>query len=69
MRRSKKRQKRARNVTLPGWLKLRADETFVAQMHWMIDGAEECNAGSVKLRVKLKRKPWVATLEVKRYDG
>lgn len=56
-------------MTLPGWLKLRADETFVAQMHWMIDGAEECNAGSVKLRVKLKRKPWVATLEVKRYDG
>ena len=39
------------------------------QMLWMIDNAEGCNAGSVRVRLVLKRRPWIATLEVKRHGN
>ncbi len=49
------------------WLKLRMDDSFFGQVKWMIDNAEECNADSVRVRLVLKRMPWIATLEVKRH--
>ena len=65
----KKRKNTARNLSLPMWLKLRVDDSFFGQVKWMIDSAEVVNAGSVRLRLGLKRMPWTATLEVKRHGN
>ena len=65
----KKRKNPARNLSLPMWLKLRMDDSFFGQVKRMIDIAEECNAGSVRVRLVLKRTPWIATLEVKRHGN
>lgn len=65
----KKRKKTGRNLSLPMWLKLRMDDSFFGQVMWMIDNAEECNASSVRVRLGLKRTPWIATLEVKRHGN
>jgi len=69
MRKKRKDKRRSRNLSLPMWLKLRMDDSFFGQVKWMIDSAEECNASSVKLRLVLKRTPWIATLEVKRHGN
>lgn len=63
----KKRKNTARNLSLPMWLKLRMDDSFFGQVKWMIDSAEECNADRMRVRLVLKRTPWIATLEVKRH--
>ena len=65
----KKRKNTARNLSLPMWLKLRMDDSFFGSVKWMIDSAEECNAGSVRMRLGFKRMPWTATLEVKRHGN
>ena len=69
MKRRKRNRGKARNLSLPMWLKLRMDDSLFGQVKWMIDNAEECNAGSVRVRLVLKRRPWIATLEVKRHDN
>ena len=69
MKKNRKDKRRFRNLSLPMWLKLRMDDSFFGQVKWMIDSAEECNAGSVRVRLVLKRTPWIATLEVKRHDN
>ena len=69
MKRRKRNRGKARNLSLPMWLKLRMDDSLFGQVKWMIDSAEECNAGSVRVRLVLKRRPWIATLEVKRHDN
>jgi len=69
MKRRKRNRGKARNLSLPMWLKLRMDDSFFGQVKWMIDSAEECNADSVRVRLVLKRTPWIATLEVKRHDN
>lgn len=45
------------------------DDSFFGYVNRMIDTAEECNAGSMRVRLGLKRRPWIATLEVKRHDN
>ena len=69
MKRSKRNRGKARNLSLPMWLKLRMDDSFFGQGKWMIDSAEECNADTMRVRLVLKRAPWVATLEVKRHGN
>ena len=69
MKRSKRNRGKARNLSLPMWLKLRMDDSFFGQVKWMIDNAEKCNADSVRVRLVLKRMPWIATLEVKRHGN
>lgn len=69
MKRSKRNRGKARNLSLPMWLKLRMDDSLFGQVKWMIDSAEECNADSVRVGLVLKRRPWVATLEVKRHGN
>ena len=65
----KKRKNPARNLSLPMWLKLRMDDSFFGQVKRMIDIAEECNAGSVRVRLVFKRTTWIATLEVKHHGN
>lgn len=65
----KKRKNTARNLSLPMWLKLRMDDSFFSQVKWMIDSAEVVNAESMRVRLGLKRRPWIAMLEVKRYGN
>ena len=65
MKKNRKDKRRFRNLSLPMWLKLRMDDSFFGQVKWMIDSAEEYNAASMRLRLVLKRMPWIATLEVK----
>jgi len=67
MKRSKRNRGKARNLSLPMWLKLRMDDSFFGQVKWMIDSAEKCNADTTRVRLGLKRMPWIATLEVKRH--
>lgn len=67
MRKKRKDKRRSRNLSLPMWLKLRMDDSFFGQVMRMIDSAEEMNADSVRVRIGLKRRPWIATLEVKRH--
>ena len=69
MKRRKRNRGKARNLSLPMWLKLRMDDSLFGQVKWMIDSAEECNVGSVRVGLVLKRRPWIATLEVKRHDN
>lgn len=67
MKKNRKDKRRPRNLSLPMWLKLRMDDSLFGQVKWMIDKAEGCNAGSMRVRLVLKRRPWIATLEVKRH--
>jgi len=69
MKKNRKDKRRFRNLSLPMWLKLRMDDSFFGQVKWMIDSAEGCNADSTRVRLALKRRPWVATLEVKRHGN
>lgn len=69
MKKNRKDKRRFRNLSLPMWLKLRMDDSFFGQVKWMIDSAEEYNAASMRLRLVLKRMPWIATLEVKRHGN
>lgn len=69
MKRRKRNRGKARNLSLPMWLKLRMDDSFFGQVKWMIDSAEECNADSVRVRIGLKRRPWDVTLEVKHHGN
>lgn len=69
MKRRKRNRGKARNLSLPMWLKLRMDDSFFGQVKWMIDNAEECNADRMRVRLVLKRRPWIATLEVKRHGN
>lgn len=69
MKKNRKDKRRFRNLSLPMWLKLRMDDSFFGQVKWMIDRAEVVNAGSVRLKLGLKRMPWTATLEVKRHGN
>lgn len=67
MKRRKKDYRQVRNLSLPNWLKLRMTDSMLSQAKWMIDSAEICNADKVRLRLAFKRRPWVVTMEVKRY--
>lgn len=67
MRKKRKDKRQFRNLSLPMWLKLRMDDSFFGRVKWMIDSAEKFNADSARVRLELKRTPWVATLEVKRH--
>ena len=69
MKRRKKKQRRIRKIYQLSWRNLRMDDSFFGYVNWMIDSAEECNAGSMRVRLGLKRRPWIATLEVKRHDN
>lgn len=69
MKRRKRNRDKARNLSLPMWLKLRMDDSFFGQVKWMIDSTEECNADRMRVRLVLKRRPWIATLEVKRHGN
>lgn len=69
MKKNRKDKRRFRNLSLPMWLKLRMDDSFFGQVKWMIDNAEKCNADSVRVKLGLKRTPWIATLEVKRHGN
>ena len=62
----RKYQRPVRNIFLPGWLKLRADDGMKNQANWMMDSAEEVNADSVSIRLGLKHRPWDVILTVKR---
>ena len=65
----KKRKNTARNLSLPMWLKLRMNDSFFGSVKWMIDSAEKCNSKGMKVRLKLKRTPWIAILEGKRHGN
>ena len=62
----RKHQKNARNLYLPGWTRLRMSDDIKEQSDWLISQAESCNAGSVKIKIHLKSRPWNIILSVER---
>lgn len=62
----RKHQKNVRNLYLPGWIRLRMSDDIKKQSDWLISQAESCNAGSVKIKLHLKNRPWNVTLSVER---
>lgn len=65
--RNKKRNSRRLQLTIPAIKKLR-DMIERGGMHnEMIDTGERFNAGSVKVRYVLKKRPWIITIEAKRH--
>lgn len=62
----KKRKNGVRNLYLPSWLKLRMNDDLKTQADWMISQGESCNAGSVKIKLHLKSRPWNVILSVER---
>ena len=51
---------------MPSWLKLRMNDDLKKQIDWMINSAEGCNADSVIYRLRLKNRPRIVSLSVKR---
>ena len=66
----KKIHSKAMSLHFPAWLKLRImNDGMKNQADWMIKKAEACNADSVTIRLRLKNRPWIVSLSVKRYYG
>lgn len=63
-----KRQRR--NLSLPAIRKFREAIANGNIGTYLIESGEEVNAGSVKVKYKLKNRPWIVTIEAKRiYDN
>ena len=59
-----KRQRR--NLSLPAIKKFREAIASGNIGAFLIESGEEVNAGSVKVRYALKKRPWVVTIEVRK---
>lgn len=65
--RNKKRNSRRLQLTIPAIKKLRDMIERGEMDNEMIDTGERFNAGSVKVRYVLKKRPWIITIEAKRH--
>ena len=65
--RNKKRNSRRLQLTIPAIKKLRDMIERGVMDNEMIDTGERFNAGSVKVRYVLKKRPWIITIEAKRH--
>ena len=65
--RKKKRNSRRLQLTIPAIKKLRDMIERGEIGKGMIDSGERYNAGSVKVRYVLKKRPWIITIEAKRH--
>ena len=63
----KKRNSRRLQLTIPAIKKLRDMIERGEIGKEMIDSGERFNAGSVKVRYGLKKRPWIITIEAKRH--
>lgn len=66
MRKKKTRRRAFLKLSLSGWQKLRNCDDLKKQVDWMISSVEGCNADSVIYRLRLKNRPWIVSLSVKR---
>ena len=64
--RKKKRSSRRLQLTIPAIKKLRDMIERGAMDNEMIDTGERFNAGSVKVKYVLKKRPWIITIEARR---
>lgn len=64
--RNKKRNSRRLQLTIPAIKKLRDMIERGAMDNEMIDTGERFNAGSVKVKYVLKKRPWIITIEARR---
>lgn len=62
----KKRNSRRLQLTIPAIKKLRDMIERGEIGKGMIDSGERCNAGSVKVKYVLKKRPWIITIEARR---
>ena len=59
-----------RSLSIPAIRKFREAIESGKLGSWLIDSGEKVNAGSVKVRYRLKNLPWVVSIEAKRiYDN
>jgi hypothetical protein len=59
-----------RSLSIPAIRKFREAIESGKLGSWLIDSGEKVNAGSVKVKYKLKNRPWIVTIEAKRiYDN
>lgn len=59
-----KRQRR--NLSLPAIRKFREAIESGKLGSWLIDSGEKVNAGSVKVKYTLKKRPWIVNIEARR---
>ena len=64
--RNKKRNSRKMQLTIPAIKKLRDMIERGEIGKGMIDSGESRNAGSVKVKYVLKKRPWIITIEARR---
>ncbi len=62
----KKRNRRMLTLTVPAIKKFREILKEGRMENFLIDNGEKFGAGSVRVKIYLKRRPWVLTIEAKR---
>ena len=67
---AKNNSKKYKKLNLPAIRKFREAIESGNIGRWLIESGEETNAGSVKVKYRLKNLPWVVSIEAKRiYDN
>lgn len=66
MKKNKNKRKYISKLTAPAIRSLREAIEKDELGGWLIEMGEECNAGIMKVKYRLKKKPWVVTIEARR---